>query len=157
MDDLEDAEDMITDLMNDHGLFDWSFKWDRAVRRFGCCKFATQTITVSRALTLLNTEKAVRETALHEIAHALVGPKHGHDAVWMRQYRAIGGTGGRTHRDTTPPKNYVGACPNCDHTTNRYRRGNLACSRCCNRYNNGRWSAEYKLVWTTLDTKVRTA
>jgi predicted SprT family Zn-dependent metalloprotease len=156
MDDLEDAEDMITDLMNDHGLFDWTFKWDRAVNRFGCCKFATKTITVSRALTLLNTEKDVKETALHEIAHALVGSKHGHDAVWMRQYRAIGGTGGRTHNDTTPAGKYVGTCPSCGTQIRRHRRHESACYRCCNQYNGGRFNAEYKLVWT-IDTRVRAA
>ena len=40
-------------------------------------------------------EAEVRETILHEIAHARVGASHGHDAVWQAEARRIGSTGRR--------------------------------------------------------------
>lgn len=61
-----------------HGVADWTFRFDRAVRRFGSCRWRERVITLSAKLTLLNSESQVRETLLHEIAHALTpGDKHG--------------------------------------------------------------------------------
>ena len=40
---------------------------------------------------------AMTESLLHEIAHALVGRKHNHDAEWKAKAREIGCTGERTH------------------------------------------------------------
>lgn len=33
------------------------------------------------------------DTVAHEVAHALVGPAHGHDAVWRRKAVELGGSG----------------------------------------------------------------
>ena len=33
---LEKARNMALKLMRKHGVSDYTFKWDRAVRRFGC-------------------------------------------------------------------------------------------------------------------------
>ena len=59
----------------------WSFEWDRAINRFGCCSFRNKRITLSwpRASRSLS---HVRNTILHEIAHALAGPGHHHNSVW---------------------------------------------------------------------------
>jgi len=64
-------------LMQQHGLVGWTFKFDHARRRFGCCNFTRRTISLSRPLTFLNDDAEVRDTILHEIAHALAGlPEH---------------------------------------------------------------------------------
>ena len=39
----------------------------------------------------------IEDTLLHEIAHALVGRRHHHDAVWRAKAREIGCTGQRCH------------------------------------------------------------
>ena len=65
-----------------HGLGDWTFQFDRAKRRFGACNYTTRTISLSRTLTRLNDDAAVRETLLHEIAHALT-PGAGHGPAWQ--------------------------------------------------------------------------
>ncbi len=88
--DLAAAHDLATGLLAEHGLTDWRVEYDAAKRRAGVCRFSTRTIGLSAPLTVLHDEAMVRDTVLHEIAHALVGPSHGHDATWARTARAIG-------------------------------------------------------------------
>ena len=80
--DLFTAERNAKLLMAAHGLTDkgWRFEWDNAARRFGQCRYSTKTISMSRQLTAQRSEAAVRNTMLHEIAHALTpGARHGYE------------------------------------------------------------------------------
>lgn len=62
------------DLLETHGLTpNWSFALDNAKRRFGACCFNTRRISMSRLLLANASETAIRNTLLHEIAHALGG------------------------------------------------------------------------------------
>ena len=71
---LDQAEQLALSLMREHGLLPrWSFAFDRAERRFGSCNERKRRITLSAAIVRLNSESEVRDTILHEIAHALVG------------------------------------------------------------------------------------
>ena len=85
--DLRDAYAMAEYLLEVHGLDDWQVSYDNAKRRAGICKFAELTLGLSAPLTAVHTEDDVRDTILHEIAHALVGPAHGHDATWLAMAR----------------------------------------------------------------------
>lgn len=89
---LHAAQELIYQAMEQHNLHakGWSFHWDSAKLRFGLCMFGRKVIKMSRALVLANDEKEVRDTILHEIAHALVGPGHGHGRVWKLMAQAIG-------------------------------------------------------------------
>lgn len=150
---LLDAEKLAKDKMKEHGLTErgWWFEFDRAKRRFGCCHHSLKKITMSSALTELNSEEVVLDTILHEIAHALVSARHGHDAVWRRKAIEIGCNGSRTYGNETirPPYPYKGVCPN-GHETKARKRMRVACSKCCNAHNNGRFSSEYMFVWETI-------
>src|SRR3954468_15251640 len=88
--DLHDAYRLGTDLLTQHGLSGWSLTFDNAKRRAGVCRYAARVIGLSAPLTRLHPPEQVRETLLHEIAHALVGPEHGHDRVWAATTRRIG-------------------------------------------------------------------
>lgn len=91
------AEATAVFLMNRHGLGEWRFAWDRSAKRFGACHHGPRTITLSRDLVSLNSVDEVVETILHEIAHAKVGPAHGHDDVWRAFARSIGCKGDRCY------------------------------------------------------------
>ena len=81
---------LATQLMKEHGLVGWRFKIDtKTSRRRGCCKYATKTISVSEWY-LGSDESMVRDTILHEIAHALLPPGNGHNHVWRDMARRIG-------------------------------------------------------------------
>ncbi|WP_035935362.1 SprT-like domain-containing protein [Knoellia aerolata] len=120
-------------LLREHGLGDWSIRTDRAKTRAGVCRFGTHTISLSAALTHLHDEEEVRDTILHEIAHALVGPFHGHDDVWRAKAIEIGCTGQRTVPSTAPRLEgpWRGVCPE-GHVSTRHRRPTrvLSCSQC---------------------------
>jgi hypothetical protein len=86
----QDAETLARQLMAKHRLTRWEFRFDRAVQRFGCCNHLDRRITLSLALTLVNDRARVRDTILHEIAHALVGTGYGHGPFWRKKARQIG-------------------------------------------------------------------
>ena len=133
-------------LMRRHGLDDWTLVFDRAKRRAGVCRHATRSIGLSAPLTQLYREEEVRQTLLHEIAHALAGPTHAHDAVWRGIARSIGSTAERCVPADMPtvPAPWVGTCP-AGHRVERHRRPMRvqACGRC-----SGTFAAEHVLVWT---------
>ena len=74
------AIDLATELMDAHGLVGWRIKLDHARRRAGQCDYTNKIISLSRFYVRHADIDHIRDTILHEIAHALVGPRHGHDA-----------------------------------------------------------------------------
>src|SRR5689334_24415568 len=88
--DLMSAARLARELLDRFGLRSWRFRFDRAVRRFGCCHYTTATITLSAPLTVLNSEAEVRDTLLHEIAHAVAGKAAGHGPEWKKYAAAVG-------------------------------------------------------------------
>ena len=94
---LDKAEKLARRLMKHHGLQEWTFVFDKAVVRFGCCNYRKKQISLSKELVLINNLKDVKDTILHEIAHALVGPKNGHNWVWRQKAIEIGCDGNRCY------------------------------------------------------------
>lgn len=134
-----DAQQLARDLMRQHGLFDagWRFRFDHARRRFGCCRYGSKLISLSRPLTLLNAEPEVRDTLLHEIAHALC-PDDGHGPRWRQKCREIGAKPRRCYDDesiASPPRRparYEWGCRACDWWVQRHRRTRrtFVCAKC---------------------------
>jgi predicted SprT family Zn-dependent metalloprotease len=124
-------------LIAEHGLEGWTVVADRAKTRAGVCRFATRQIGLSRPLTELHSEAEVRDTILHEIAHALVGPQHGHDRVWRAKAREIGSSGERCvpPEAARVPGDWAGSCP-AGHRTTRHKAPTrvLTCARCSRRF-----------------------
>lgn len=133
--DLKEAAGLATRLLGEHSLTGWTFAFDRAKVRAGACHHGARRITLSRAITAAHDEAQVRETLLHEIAHALVGPRHAHDEVWRARARAIGSSGERVYEvgDEGPVVvgRWQGRCA-AGHVVHRHRRPTrvLVCTRC---------------------------
>jgi len=86
---LNDAAAHARNLMETHGLTEWTFGFDNAKRRCGCCSYMKKKITLSRYYVELNEAAEVHDTILHEIAHALTpGAKHG--PTWRAVAHRIG-------------------------------------------------------------------
>jgi predicted SprT family Zn-dependent metalloprotease len=150
---LLEAKNLAIDLMAKHGILDqgWRFQYDNARRRFGSCSYRTKTISLSKHLVSLNDLENVKDTILHEIAHALT-PGHGHDRVWQRKAIEIGCNGKRCYSSfdvQQPESRYIAECSGCGHThrrhkmTDRLKYGSQSCGRC----SGGSYNEKYKLEW----------
>lgn len=131
--DLRDAYALAEHLLEKHGLHDWHVRYDGAKRRAGVCRFRDKTLGLSAPLTALHSDEEVRDTILHEIAHALVGPRHGHDQTWREVAGLIGCSGERCVPPDAPRVEpaWLGTCP-AGHATGRHRRPErvMTCGRC---------------------------
>lgn len=133
-------------LLDEHGLHDWELVFDRAKRRAGICRETTRQIGLSAPLTELHSEADVRDTILHEVAHALVGARHGHDRVWKATARRIGCSAERCLSPDTPSVDgaWVGLC-SAGHRVTRHRRPErpLTCKLC-----SGTFDVAHLFTWT---------
>jgi len=116
-------------LMDKHGLHGWTFDFNRAKRQVGVCKYPTRTkpgcIELSMHYCERNDEEDILDTILHEIAHALVGPSHGHDEVWKAKCREIGARPERCYDVSVidmPKGKWRANCPCCGREFHRHRR-----------------------------------
>lgn len=156
---IEQASQLGWQLLSEHGLArnGWQFRWSNSKVVFGICRYSRRYIELSRPLTELNTETHVRDTILHEIAHALAGDV-GHSAKWKAQAKTIGARPERYYRasDVVMPKaRYEAVCPKCKQVKSRYRKPKYtsACKACCKRYSHGFFDAAFILNFVATDAQ----
>lgn len=142
---LPDVMTLARSLMEANDVGGWNLKLDHARRRAGQTNHTSRTISLSRHLMALYDEEQVRETVLHEIAHARVGAKHGHDAVWRAEAIRLGASGKRLVDLSAPtvPAPWVGVCPN-GHRVERMRRPSrpMSCAQCARKFDE-----RYLITW----------
>lgn len=127
--------------LQEFGLADrgWTFAWDRARRRAGCCKYYKKTISLSRHYVEMNVYDRpldVVDTVLHEIAHALT-PGYHHGPAWQAMCLIVGANPKRCYDSSTvemPKGKLVATCGWCGKQFRRHkrlRRGHWAyCTAC---------------------------
>lgn len=116
-------------------LSDWTLEINsRLVRTLGRCDHSRKVVIVSQALVRLNEEPQIVECVNHEIAHALVGPGHGHGEVWKVMALRTGCkpvSCQEMGRVTVTPGRYTAICPGCTQKFHVYRRLTPNCHRWC--------------------------
>jgi predicted SprT family Zn-dependent metalloprotease len=113
------------ELLTLHGLdvLGWRFEFSRDKLSLGKCKYREKVIAFSEYYEHIPREE-ILDTILHEIAHALVGSRVGHNYQWKAKAREIGA---RPERLAPPDVyssakyNYVMKCPSCGKKWYRYR------------------------------------
>lgn len=121
--DIEHAVEIGKRLLLEHGLIDWQLKLNRNKRRLGTCKQYLKQIELSEVYIERNEIEHVRDTILHEIAHALVGVDHGHDAVWKDMCVRLGCKPKACENDVDMPVgDWQARCPSCRQTFTRHRK-----------------------------------
>lgn len=78
------------------GLHDWKVGFNSRKRAAGLCDYRTKTISIS-IYHLHDEWSSVRNTILHEIAHAKAGHAAGHGPAWKRIAISLGCTGDRCY------------------------------------------------------------
>lgn len=151
---LYETQQIATAAMQEHNLHDWSFAFDNARKRFGLTNHRTKVISISKHLAQLNEENHVKDTILHEVAHAIAGHGAGHGYHWRVVARRIGANPRRCYDSRvveTPNAPYIATCGTCGHVSKRFKKikpgRQIACGYCCNKYNYGRFSNTYMLTF----------
>lgn len=117
----------------DGNLAGWKIEIDRAKKRLGCCHTAQKVISFSRHFIRLNGVEAMRDTILHEVAHALTPKDRGHGRAWRIMAAKIGAEPRRCNVDAVEPEGrYVVDCP-CGSTHDRHKRPPAPGTRRCKR------------------------
>lgn len=117
----------------------WKFAFDLAPSRAGICRYKEKQITMSVTYCQKASKAEIVNTILHEVAHAIVGPNHGHDAVWKKAAQQIGCTAERCHRVQHTPPRWLGEC-GCGKRWKRQRLSQRARNGLCPTCGN-------KIVW----------
>lgn len=133
------------ELFQRHGLVNYSFGFDRAIRRAGLCNYSQKRITISRHLVEAGDMHVVEQVLLHEIAHALCGQAAGHGKIWKAKATELGYLHQRI--DGTPlakqVAKYRGVCPGGhEHFRSRRPIRMLSCKLCAPSF-----SRRYLISW----------
>ena len=115
---LLQAEKLVNELMTQHGLIQagWKFDWLKHSSIAGLCNYTKKQINLSLELTMLNTESEVRDTIVHEIAHALT-PNEGHGTKWKAKCVEIGCRPDQFYTDDQKVRaavRYISTCEVCN-------------------------------------------
>ncbi len=154
------AKQILREELDKHELYHVEVKMNnRLTSAFGRYRWNRlsnyKVVELSTKLVEINDEDRVRLTILHEVAHALT-EGHGHDIVWKRKLLEIGGDGKRCYSsiDTNTIERtrtlYQAYCQEHGNRGRTYRRTTKACGTCCNEYNGGRYSEEYRIQYREL-------
>lgn len=144
-------------LMSEHNLNwpAWGFRMSRHKLAIGRCewrRYNSGMIMFSKNFLHLP-DSEIRDTILHEIAHALAGLGAKHGPAWKEKCIEIGARPDEfadIKREDRIEFKWTGVCIN-GHTTSRHaltdKAKRMACGTCCRTYSNGRFDARFKFEW----------
>lgn len=149
---------LANELLHKHSELNmWDVTTNNRKHAFGLCGYHSREIQLSEYLIPFMSEEAIRNTIIHEIAHALT-KGHSHDNVWRRKCIELGGDGKRVggkekyedggeaiieYRKTR--SKYTLTCPCCGHISFLERRPKRSYS--CGKHVGG-YNEKYKMILT---------
>ena len=125
--------------LSKYGLDDWSFAWHRKRRAFGSCSYPLKTIYISlHFVEAGESEGVLKDTVLHEIAHAIAGASAGHGPAWKRAALMVGASPERCGDSDIPFEKqgykWMRRCKSCGERIGYHRkpspRRRSSCARC---------------------------
>jgi predicted SprT family Zn-dependent metalloprotease len=121
-------------LLQKHGLHSmgWRFAFNRGQRQLGLCRFHDKRIELSLHYCLRHNEPEIRDTLLHEIAHAIAGPEAGHGPKWKAACLHIGAKPHRLAASANLPQApWRATCQGCQQSFDRFRRPSISARYHC--------------------------
>jgi predicted SprT family Zn-dependent metalloprotease len=123
--DLKELETIASREMTKYELHGWTFGLANTKRRLGVCKYRKKRIEIAEYYAQNSPQESVLDTLLHEIAHALAGPKAGHGPAWKAIAVRIGATPracDNSHSAVVKPGDWQATCSACKKVFHRYKR-----------------------------------
>lgn len=123
-------------LFRKYSLHGWSIDFRTYGLTLASCDYNTQTIRFNNYYVEFSSNRSILDTLKHEIAHALVGPGHGHNNVWKSMAEKVGATPKAisSEKAAIRPGRYRATCPNCGRVYDKYRLPKYSrgyyCPRC---------------------------
>lgn len=123
------------DLVYQHLGQAWSVTTNNSMTTLGICRHNSKSIGLSTHLLDNNGWEVVKQTVVHEIAHALVGYHAHHNSIWRAKCIALGGDGKTCSEasDARMPYPWLAECFFCSKATpllSKPRTRVLVCRQC---------------------------
>ena len=133
------VESLCYQALEKEGLRGWTVRWDNAKRRAGVCIHQKRILSFSRVLMPLYPQDIQRDVVMHEVAHAVAGPRAGHGPTWKKVARRLGARPKAMLPASLPqpPTRWVGTCPRCGESRHLYAapRRVVSCGKCSRTFN----------------------
>lgn len=146
------AERLVARLLDLHGLrkLGTVFRWNQRTKTLGITKFLRgrpHSVELSKKWVKVLPWEDIEDTITHEVAHALVGPGHGHDEVWQAKHRELGGSGQACYENSSVDleRPWRWTCSSCGRSGQQLTAPPRvqACGRCCG----GGFDARFVFDW----------
>lgn len=130
-DNLGFVRDLVEEELTGYGLYQegWRFNWCRTTRTMARCHYGTKLIEVSKHWAKIMTDFELKQTILHELAHALSYNIYGwegmgHGVNWKKVAKEIGVVVPKHAMDTlkTPEHTWEVYCKLCNKTLKKMYR-----------------------------------
>ena len=119
----QQVQELARQMWECYGLQDWTFAFNRRKTHMGLCLYGPRVIELSVHFIARNGDDLIRDTLLHEIAHALVGPGQGHNWVWREKCLEIGARPERLCFEVEMPEGlWQARCGWCGMVHHKHRR-----------------------------------
>ena len=146
---LAETQKLARELMDEHGLREWEFRFINSRSKRGHCDWCNRVIAISKHYALLNGAEKMRQTILHEIAHALT-PEDIHGPAWKRRAAEIGVENLEPYSCAVmsglekPAGKFIAECQGCGRTVYCNRRKRCSCLQCSSY---GKFDEKFELRW----------
>lgn len=156
---INEVYELAVSLKNKHPeLYGWNISFNKRKKAIGLCNYAKREILISILFIPFMSDKAIKNTIVHEIAHALT-KGHDHDYVWRNKCIELGGTGERLSgaesfvdgkdgvKDFCESNSkYTLTCPTCGSKSFLNRKPRI--DRSCSRHGDTHYNPIHKMVLT---------
>lgn len=95
---LKIVEELVLELMRTYEVSHFKYELGFSSKFIGRCNYSKQTIILNYVYVFRYNLSEIKNVILHEIAHVLVGPGHGHKEIWQNKAKELGVTWTKRYR-----------------------------------------------------------
>lgn len=133
-------------------LYNWKIKVsEKQKRSLGLCDQTNKELRFSKFLIENETELEIKNTLIHEVAHAMVGNKEWHWRKWIEMAKFLWLKNPKTYNTSAkqPPWLYIMQCPNCKEEISYFKKVKKTwkgCLNCCVKFNYWKFDKKFEFI-----------